>query len=142
MLRFVNWLDNIKRESGPSLWESLASYELPADTAGIADTPFTQEELATIRVRLDEMARRVEMLQGLTQEQKLIFREEFRRIGNTAPRVGRALWLRAAFGGLLLQILLTSDIQKTVAANLMQWAVSAFHNIATGAPLPPLLLPP
>lgn len=73
-----------------------------------------------------------------------IFREEFRRIGNTAPRVGRALWLRAAFGGLLLQILLTSDIQKTVAANLMQWAVSAFHNKTTilflcpfGSPQPP-----
>jgi hypothetical protein len=139
LLHLIRWLENIKRESGPSLWELLARAELPAAGPN-AGAHFTPQELVAIREQLKVMAQRVEALDALTRRQKDEVAEELRRIGDAAPRMSRGEWFRFAIGS-LITLLLSSDLQKSVAASLMQWGVAAFHSLATGTPLPPLLPP-
>ena len=131
------WLSYLKRENEPDLWESLAQTTLSA----VPHTRFTPGEQAAVLAQLDELNGRVAALDAVTREQKELVSKELGRIGDAVTRMDRAEWLRFAFGS-TLTVLLSSGIQQSVAASLMRWAVTAFHNIATGTPLPPLLLPP
>jgi hypothetical protein len=141
VLYFAHWLNNIKREARPSLWESIA--ESTTLSAGALDTPptrFTQEEQDEILTRLETMARQIEALDSLTREQKQLVSTELRNIGNAVNRMERGEWFRFAIGG-MVAVLLSSGLQHTLAASLMRWAVAAFQSMVTGHPMPPLLLP-
>ena len=136
LLYVVHWLNNIKRESGPSLWETLAQTRLSA----VPSTRFTPEEIATIHRQLDTMAKQIASLNAVTQEQKGYITGELRRIGAAVARMDRADWLRFAIGS-MLAVLMSSGLQNSLAASLMRWAVTTFHSLVTGSPLPPLLPP-
>ncbi len=137
-----NWLRNIKREATPSLWERIAeSTRVSAGTLDAPDTRFTTAEQTEILARLDAMARQIAALDALTREQKQLLGIELGNIGNAAKRMDRGEWLRFAIGG-MMAVLLSSDLQHSVAASLMRWAVSMFQSAVTGGPAHPLLLTP
>ncbi len=139
VMYFVQWLDNVKREAVPSLWESIAtSTTVSAGTLTIPRTPFTPEEQAKIHVRLEAMAQQIAALDTVTQEQKRLIRAELRNIDEAKGRMDRGEWLRFAIGG-IITVLLASDVQHSVAASLMRGAVLVFHSLVTGHPIPPFL---
>ncbi len=139
---FAHWLANIKREAVPSLWESVtASATLPADALGVPDTPFTPEEQVEILRRLEGMAVQIEALAELTREQKRSLNAKLRELGKAVGHMNRGAWRDLAIGG-VLSVLLATDVNHTVAASLLRWAVSMFHSAITGGAAPPLQLTP
>lgn len=123
------WVTNIKRESGPSLWESFPLTRLTAVPA----TRFTTDEQAVLATRLQELEQRLAALESLTHEQKRLVRDEVRRITDAAQRMDKAEWLRFALG-CMLTVVVASGIPQSVGASLMRWALSAFHGMVTAAP--------
>jgi hypothetical protein len=131
------WLKYVKRETAPDLWESIA---LTPDAAGIPHTPFTLAEQKAVLQRLAEINERIAALDALTREQKELLSGELRCIGDASRRMDRAEWLRFAIGS-LVTVLMSADIQRSVAASVMRWVASAFHSIVTGSPVPLLPFP-
>jgi hypothetical protein len=123
------WLTNLKRESGPSLWESFPLSRLTAVPASC----FTADEQAVLVTRLRELEQRLTALESLTQEQKRSVREEMRRIAGAAQRMDKAEWLRFALG-CMLTIVVASGIPQSVGASLMRLTLSAFHGMVTAIP--------
>jgi len=139
---FAHWLTIIKREAEPSLWDQIAEgTTLPAGALDAPRTRFTTEEQVALLARLDEMAQRIEALDALTREQKRLVSAELQNIGAAIGHMERGEWLRFAIGG-MMTVLLSGDLQHSVAASLLRWAVSVFHTAVTGGPMPPLLLSP
>lgn len=121
------WLSNVKREAGPSLWDSFPLEKLTA----VPEGRFTQPEQAVLLTRLKELELRLTALDSLTPEQKTWLREEVGRIASAASRLDKVEWLRFALG-CMLAVVVTAGIQQSVAASLMRWALSAFHGMVTG----------
>jgi len=121
------WLGNIKREAGPSLWESFPLEKLTA----VPEGRFSPPEQAVLLTRLNELEQRLTSLDSLMPEQKTLLREEVRRIANAASRLDKVEWLRFALG-CMLTVVVTAGIQQGVGASLMRWALSAFHGMVTG----------
>jgi hypothetical protein len=121
------WLSNVRRESGPSLWESFPLERLGA----VPEGRFNPQEHAVLLTRLHELEQRLTALESLTPEQKNLVRNEVRRIADAAQRLDRPEWLRFALG-CMLTVVVASTIPQTVGASLMRWAVSAFHGMVAG----------
>jgi hypothetical protein len=121
------WLSNIKREAGPSLWESFPLEKLTA----VPDGRFSPPEQAVLLTRLNELEQRLATFGSLTPEQKTLLKEEVRRIANAASRLDKVEWFRFALG-CMLTVVVTAGIQQSVGASLMRWALSAFHGMVTG----------
>jgi hypothetical protein len=121
----ATWLGNIKRETGPSLWESLPIEKLTA----VPEGRFAPPEQAVLVTRLNELEQRLTALDSLTPTQKKLLKEEIRRIANAASRLDKVEWLRFALG-CMLTVVVTGGIQQNVGASLMRWALSAFHGMA------------
>jgi hypothetical protein len=132
------WLNYLKRETEPDLWDSLTQTNT---LSGVPHTRFTPEEQANILAQLDELTKHTAALNALTREQKELMATELRRIGAAVKSMDRGDWLRFAIGS-MIAALLSGDFQQSLAASLMRWAVSAFHSMVTGSPAPPPFLPP
>ena len=121
------WLSNLKREAGPSLWESLPLGRL----AEVPEGRFAPPEQAVLLTRLNELEQRLAALDSLTPGQKKLLKGEVGRIASAASRLDKAEWLRFALG-CILTVIVTAGIQQSVGASLMRWALSAFHGMAVG----------
>ena len=123
------WLENVERESGPSLWEMLIQTKQPA----VSPTRFTAAEQADILIQLDEWGQRTLALEVLTHEQKQLLSVELPRIRTAVRHMDKAEWFRFAIA-CVLAWLLSGSFPQTVAASLLRWSVSVFHGMATGTP--------
>lgn len=124
-LQYVSlWLGNIKREAGPSLWDSFPLEKLTA----VPEGRFTPPEQAVLLTRLNELEQRLTALDSLTPGQKKLLKEEIHRIANAASRLDKVEWLRFALG-CMLTVVVTAGIQQSVAASLMRFGLSAFHGM-------------
>ncbi|HET7266062.1 MAG TPA: hypothetical protein VFL28_15470 [bacterium] len=118
------WLDDIKREAGPSLWENFPLESLTP----VPEGRFAPPEQAVLLTRLNELEQRLTALNSLTPEQRKQLKEEVRRIANAASRLDKAEWLRFALG-CILTVVVTAGIPQGVGASLMRFALSAFHGM-------------
>lgn len=121
------WLGNIKREAGPSLWESFPLEKLTA----VPEGRFAPPEQAILLTRLNELEQRLTALDSLTPRQRKLLKEEVGRIANAASRLDKVEWLRFALG-CMLTVVVTAGIQQSVGASLMRFALSAFHGMVAG----------
>ena len=94
-------------------------------------TRFTDEERTKILARLEAMKRQIEALESLTREQKRLVVAELQNIGEATKHMERDEWLRHAIGS-IVTFMLAGDVQHSMAASLMRWAVSAFHSANNG----------
>lgn len=124
--RVVQWLSNISREGGPSLWDSIPLEKLTA----VPEGRFSAPEQAVLLTRLKELEHRLTSLDSLTPAQKALLKDEVRRIANAASRLDKVDWLRFALG-CMLTLVVTARIQQSVGASLMRLALSAFHGMVT-----------
>jgi hypothetical protein len=124
MPRISTWLSAVKRDlDTPDLWAELqreAEFLAVGTNELTANTPFTFEEQKQIAERLAELARNIEQMRLLSQEQMQFLQGQFKYLTDATNRMGRKDWLMLSIGVILnffffgLGVALPSETARTI----------------------------
>ena len=134
---FDNWLNLLKNEVEPDLWEFISKENIFREISDSAnnDYPFNIEEQEYISTRLHEIERCLISTQNLSKEHEEFVKARLNYLEEASKRQIRRDWMHTMIG-VLFTIIVGIGMSPSAANELFNFASDSFQNILENITLP------
>jgi hypothetical protein len=121
----------------PDLWNMKADWErLTVSRAGaIENTPFTQEEIATVADQLAAIKREIGRTYSLTNEQLTVVEARIDEVKEASRRIARKDWI-LLFAGTVFSLILVDAITPEIAQHILIMIAHGLSHLFSGETRP------
>jgi len=134
---FDNWLNLLKNELKPDLWENISKENTFREISDSAnnDYQFNIEEQEYISARLHEIERCLISTQNLSKEHEEFVKSRLNYLEEASKRQIRRDWMYTMMG-VLFNIIIGIGMSSSAANELLKFATDSFQNILGNITLP------
>lgn len=134
---FNTWLDLLKNEVEPDLWEFISKENIFKEISDSAnnDYPFNIEEQEYISTRLHEIERCLISTQNLSEKHEEFVKARLNYLEEASKRQIRRDWMHTMIG-VLFSIIVGIGMSSLAANELFKFASDSFQNILGNLTLP------